>query len=102
MSDPRLNDPNHGDSLLKDPRGPRGDKTWTWIAGIAVLVLIGFIMAAGWNSDTNTASNPTTPATTTGSAPSTTGQAPPARTTPPAATPAPTTPPASAPAPSGN
>ena len=80
MSDPRF------DQRLSDPveRQPgSSDGMWGWIAGIAVVVLIAIILIAGWNSNSNTASNG--PAATTGSAtapmtplspPSTTGSAP--------------------------
>jgi hypothetical protein len=74
MTDPRYTDPNHiptprepfGDPVLRR-RDPTTDRTWGWIAGIAVVLLIGFLVVAGWNSNhSNTASNP---------APSTTGSA---------------------------
>lgn len=97
MSDPRF------DPRLSDPVERRPDTSggmWGWIAGIAVVVLIAIILIAGWNSNTNTASNG--PATTTGSAPmsspmlprpatppSTTGSAPSSAPTLPAPTPAP-------------
>jgi ABC-type phosphate transport system substrate-binding protein len=70
---------------------------WGWIAGVAVLLLIGFLIIAGWNNNPNTASTGSSPtATTSGTAPSTTGSG---STSPkpmaPAApmAPAPTTPP---------
>ena len=63
MSDPRF------EQRLSDPvaRQPdTGGGMWGWIAGIAVVVLIAIILIAGWNSNSNTASNG--PAVTTGSA----------------------------------
>lgn len=70
MSDPRYTDPNH-DSQFSDPvlrRNQSVDRMWGWIAGIAVVVLIGFILIAGWNSNPNTASIPSAapPGSTTG------------------------------------
>jgi hypothetical protein len=61
---------------LRDPveRDRTGGAMWGWIAGIAVLILIGFIVVGGWGSGsrtgTNTAAN--TPASTA-PAPATTG-----------------------------
>ena len=103
MSDPQFTEPRYSDPRLSDPVVRRDESVggvWGWIAGIAVLVLIGFILVAGWNSSSNTARN-APPPVTTGSAPmrnatppSTTGSG----TTRPM-TPAPVTP---APANSGN
>ncbi len=93
MSDPRL-DPRLSNRATRRLDGGM----WGWIAGIAVLFLIAIILIAGWNSNTDTASN-APPAATTGSAtapvprsatpPSTTGSAPAAH---PAAPPKPATP----------
>ncbi|HEY5280475.1 MAG TPA: hypothetical protein VIJ67_12025 [Pseudolabrys sp.] len=75
MTDPRYTDPptdpRFRDPVLRDDTS-RGGAMWGWIAGIAVLILIVFVLIGGWNgSGTNTASNaPNNPAaTTTGSAP---------------------------------
>ena len=60
MSDPRFTDPYDRNSQLSDPvlrRDPSVDSAWGWIAGIAVVVLIAFIVIAGWSSSNNTASN---------------------------------------------
>lgn len=88
MSDQQYNDPRDRDPLPSDPvvrRDRSVDRMWGWIAGIAVIVLIAFILVAGWNTsgNNNTASNNPPPAATP---PSTTGQAPsiPAPTAPPA------------------
>lgn len=84
MSDPRFTDPRYDTPPLSDPVVRRPDNSgsmWGWLAGIAVLALIGFILVAGWNSGpattantnppVNTASTPmrnvTPPASTTGS-----------------------------------
>jgi hypothetical protein len=76
MSDPRFTDPRLSDPVLRRDEGVGG--TWGWIAGLAVLALIAFVIIAGWNSNQNTA-NDNSPPATTGSAtrninpPSTTG-----------------------------
>jgi hypothetical protein len=78
MTDPRYTDPptdpRFRDPVLRDDTSG-GGAMWGWIAGIAVVILIAFVLIGGWNgSGNNTASNtPNPPATTTGSAPHTTG-----------------------------
>jgi hypothetical protein len=37
---------------------------WGWIAGVAVPLLIGFLIIAGWNSNSNTASSGRSTSTT--------------------------------------
>ena len=85
MTDPRFTDP---DPRLSDPVVRRDDNNggmWGWIAGVAVLVLIGFLIVAGWHNSGTTASNgaspsatvttpvrPATPPSTTGSGSSST------------------------------
>jgi len=93
MTDPRFTDPPQ-DPLLRRDNTASG--TWGWIAGLAVLALIAFVLIAGWNSNPNTASNsPGVAPMTTGSAPispsrsTTTGSG---TTSPMAPSPAPTTP----------
>ncbi len=76
MSDPRFTDPRLSDPVLRRDEGVGG--TWGWIAGLAVLALIAFLMIAGWNSNPNTANNNSPPVTTgtatsTVNPPSTTG-----------------------------
>jgi hypothetical protein len=77
MSDPRYTDPRLSDPVLR--RDGRSGGMWGWIAGIAVLALIAFVVIAGWNGSQNTASNNGSPPATTGqttpgaSPPSTTG-----------------------------
>ncbi|MGH6726565.1 MAG: hypothetical protein ACREB8_08475 [Pseudolabrys sp.] len=95
MSDPRQTDPRYSDPRLSDPT-PRQSEPgiWAWIAGIAVLVLVGFLVIAGWNHSSNTASNGVSPATSSSatrniSPPSTTGSG---STSPKPLTPAPMTP----------
>ena len=65
MSDPRFTDPRPTDPRL-DPvlrQNERVGGMWGWVAGLAVLALIAFILIAGWNSNSNTASNSSPPAT---------------------------------------
>lgn len=62
MSDPHYTDPRLSDPVLRRDEG--GGGTWGWIAGLAVLALIAFLMIAGWNSNPNTANNNSPPATT--------------------------------------
>ncbi len=84
MSDPRFTDPRSRnpivgptDPLLRDPAEPErtGGALWGWIAGIAVLILIAFILVGGWGwggrSGTNEAAN--APASAPAIAPATTG-----------------------------
>lgn len=65
MSDPRYTDP---DPRLSDPvrRRESTGGMWGWIAGVAVLLLIGFVLVAGWNSNPDTASNSSSAPVTTG------------------------------------
>jgi hypothetical protein len=77
MTDPRYTDPRLSDPVIRRDESVGG--MWGWIAGVAVLLLIGFLIVAGWNSNTTTASNGSTPATTSSApmrpapAPTTTG-----------------------------
>ena len=67
MTDPRFTDPNYSDPRLSDPVIRRDESVggmWGWIAGVAVLLLIGFLIVAGWNNHGSTASNGTSPVTT--------------------------------------
>lgn len=73
MTDPRFTDPRYNDPPI-DPVLRRDENVsgmWGWVAGLAVLALVAFIVAAAWNSDgNNTASNnPSAPITTGSSAP---------------------------------
>ena len=59
-----MTDPRHTDPRYSDPRSdtglPQGESIGGplgWIAGIAVIVLIVFVVIAGINHGTNTASN---------------------------------------------
>lgn len=81
MTDPRFTDPRYNDPRLSDPVLRRDDSAaggmWGWIAGVAVLLLIGFLIIAGWNNNSNTASTGSSPTATSSapmsSTPSTTG-----------------------------
>jgi hypothetical protein len=55
MSDPRYTDPRLSDPVLRREEGVGG--TWGWIAGIAVIALVAFLVIAGWNGNSNTANN---------------------------------------------
>lgn len=77
MSDPRYTDPRLSDPVLR--RDDKSGGMWGWIAGIAVLALIAFVVIAGWSGSQNTATNSSSPpAATTGQA--TPGGTPPATT----------------------
>lgn len=97
MTDPRYTDPRYydppADTGLRRDRS--GASMWGWIAGLVVVVLIAFILIAGWNGNTRTAGNgphstvgsgtmtqPVPPQTTTGRGGATV--APSAPTSPPA------------------
>ncbi len=63
MSDPRWSDPRYNDPPL-DPILRRNESVggvWGWIAGLAVLGLIAFMIVAGWNGNSNTANDNTPP-----------------------------------------
>jgi len=66
MSDPRYTDPRLSDPVLRRDEAVGG--LLGWIAGIAVVALIAFLVIAGINHNSNTASNNRSPAAT-GSAP---------------------------------
>ena len=99
MTDPRFTDPRYNDPRLSDPVLRRDDSAaggmWGWIAGVAVLLLIGFLIIAGWNNNLNTASSGSSPTATSSApmsrTPSTTGSG---STSPRPATPAAPTAPA--------
>jgi hypothetical protein len=61
MTDPRSTDPRYSDPNRTDPvlfRDEAGGGPWGWIAGISILVLIAFVVIAGWNGENkNTANN---------------------------------------------
>ena len=72
MTDPRFTDPRYSDPRLSDPvlrHDESAGGVWGWVAGVAVLLLIGFLVIAGWNNNSDTARNGS-PAATTGSLPS--------------------------------
>ena len=73
MSDPRFSDSRNNDPRF-DPMLPRNESAggiWGWVAGLAVLALIAFIVVAGWNNGGTTANNGdnSPPMTTGNSAP---------------------------------
>jgi hypothetical protein len=78
MSDPRFTDQNFTDGRNLDPNyvqpAPLRDESvggvWGWIAGLAVIALIAFVVIAGWDKDTETADTKTpAPISTTNSGP---------------------------------
>jgi hypothetical protein len=80
MSDPRYTDPRRTDPLRRfDLQGSSGAGTmWTWVAAIiAVIVVLGLII--GYSRTDHQASNQSNQPTTTGSAPSPSRPAPPAK-----------------------
>jgi ABC-type phosphate transport system substrate-binding protein len=76
MSDPRFTDPHFSDPVLRRDDSVGG--MWGWIAGLAAVALVVFLLIAGLNNNSTTAGN--NPSATTGTAtqpmtpPSTTGQ----------------------------
>jgi hypothetical protein len=77
MIDPRFtDDPHFSDPVIR--RGENVGGIWNWVAGAALLLLIGFVILAGWksNHNSNTASSGSSPPATasrTVTPPSTTG-----------------------------
>jgi hypothetical protein len=67
MTDPRYTDPRLIDPVSRDDANIGG--IWAWIAGLAILALVAFVVVAGWNSNPNTANNNTSAPMSTGSAP---------------------------------
>ena len=56
MTDPRFTD----DPRLSDPVIRRDENVggmWSWVAGVALLLLIGFMIVAGYNHNSNPASS---------------------------------------------
>jgi ABC-type phosphate transport system substrate-binding protein len=76
MTDPRFTDPRLSDPVIRPDENVSG--LWSLVVGVAVLVVIGFLIIAGWNHS-NTASSGSSPSTTastparTATPPSTTG-----------------------------
>lgn len=75
MTDPRFTDPRLSDPVIRRDENVGG--MWSWVAGVSLLLLIGFLIIAGWNNNSNTANSSSSPPTTTASRtvtpPSTTG-----------------------------
>jgi hypothetical protein len=67
MTDPRFTDPRLSDPVLRSDDSVAG--MWGWVAGLAVLALVAFIVIAGWTGNSETAGNSTMAPTTTSSAP---------------------------------
>src|SRR5262249_37449053 len=95
MTDPRFTDPRLSDPVIRRDESAAGGM-WGWIAGVAVLLLIGFLIVAGWNNTRPTASKGSwTPTRTSNTAPRPTP--PPSPTVPGATSTQPLSPPASTP-----
>ena len=79
MTDPRFTDPRLSDPVIRrdewiSGRDENVGGMWSWVAGVSLLLLIGFLIFAGWNSNSNTAnSGSTTTASRTVTPPSTMG-----------------------------
>jgi ABC-type phosphate transport system substrate-binding protein len=74
MDDPRFTDPRLSDPVIR--RDEDAAPMYGWVAGLALLLVIGFIFFAGWKNNSNTASSRSTPPTAasrTMTPPSTTG-----------------------------
>ena len=96
MTDPRFTDPRLSDPVIRRDEWTSGrDENvggmWSWVAGVSLLLLIGFLIFAGWNSNSNTANSGSPPTTTASrtTPPSTTGSG---SSSPQPITPAPSTP----------
>jgi hypothetical protein len=79
MSDPRYTDPRYTDPRLSDPVLRREDRVggmWGWIAGLAVVALVVFLLVAGYSNNHTAGNNPTSSTATRQITPppSTTGQ----------------------------
>jgi hypothetical protein len=59
MTDPRHTDPRYQDPHFSDPvlRHDRQGDIWGWIAGIAVVVLVAFMLIVGSHGNKHTAGN---------------------------------------------
>ena len=71
MTDPRFTDPRLSDPMIRRDEWTSGrDENiggmWSWVAGV-LLLLLGFLIFAGWNSNSNTANSGSSPSTTTAS-----------------------------------
>ena len=64
MTDPRFTDPRLSDPMIRRDEWTSGrDENvggmWSWVAGVSMLLLIGFLIFAGWNNNSNTANRET-------------------------------------------
>jgi hypothetical protein len=82
MTDPRFTDPRLSDPVIRRDEWTSGrdenvGEMWNLVGGVSLLLLIGFLIFAAWNSNSNTANSGSSPPTTTASRtvtpPSTTG-----------------------------
>lgn len=61
MTDPRFTDQRLNDPVIRRDEAVGG--MWGWIAGVAVVLLIGFLIIAGWNTSNTASSGSSTPST---------------------------------------
>ena len=72
MTDPRFTDPRLSDPVIRRDEWTSGrDENvggmWSWVGVVSLLLLIGFLIFAGWNNNSNTANSGSSPPTTTAS-----------------------------------
>jgi hypothetical protein len=72
MTDSRFTDPRLSDPVIRRDEWTSGrDENvggiWNWVGGVSLLLLIGFLIFAGWNNNSNTANTGSSPPTTTAS-----------------------------------
>ncbi len=86
LTDPRFTNPQSSDPNYAPPTPLRNESAggvWGWIAGLAVVALIAFVVIAGWN---NAATNTADTAPAVNPAPITTGSGAPIRNVTPQST----------------
>ena len=58
MTDPRFTDPRLSDPVIRRDEWTSGSDEvggmWSWVAGVSMLLLIGFLIFAGSNNNSNT------------------------------------------------
>ena len=58
MTDPRFTDPRLSDPVFRRDEWTSGSDEvggmWSWVAGVSMLLLLGLMIFAGWNNNSNT------------------------------------------------